>query len=72
MVRTAPARCYRDCTRVLDVFQHDLEARAYPGFKEGGAKLNTCVRVRSGRKIFGAPPTSGHVSMYRRGTDVCV
>ena len=63
---------YRDCTGVLDVFQHDLEARAYPGLKEGGAKLSACVRARSGRKSFGVTSTFGHVSMYRQGMDVCV
>ena len=26
MVRTSPARRYRDCTGVRDIFQHDLEA----------------------------------------------
>ena len=26
MVRTSPARRYRDCTGVCDIFQHDLEA----------------------------------------------
>ena len=26
MVHSSPVRCYRDCTRVCDIFEHDIEA----------------------------------------------